>query len=154
MTIKPTYAELESTVAVLKRELAVLKKPDNTLTRILSEDFKQLADRSPDAIYQFDIESRTFSFFNRQFLSLYAVEENGVKILSPKSVILHIHPADRHKVKSARALSWQKFRTLPNMPAKTTWTAIRFSTSMGRLQNHRAGKPVPSNRSVSTVPAA
>jgi hypothetical protein len=45
MTIKPTYAELESTVKALKRDLALLKKPDNTLIRLLSEDFKQLAGR-------------------------------------------------------------------------------------------------------------
>ena len=107
MTTKPTYAELESIVEALKRELALLKKPDNMLIRMLSEDFKKLADRSPDAIYQFDIGSRTFSFFNRQFLSLYAMKENGVQILSPKSVILHIHPDDRGKVRSTRTVSLQ-----------------------------------------------
>ena len=107
MTIKPTYAELESTVEALKRELALLQKPDNAVIRILSEDFKQLADRSPDAIYQFDIESRTFSFFNKQFLSLFTTEENGVKSLSPESMILHIHPDDRNKIRSARASSLQ-----------------------------------------------
>jgi len=46
---------------------------DHTMIRQLSEDFIQLADRSQDAIYQFDIESQTFSFFNRQFFSLYAI---------------------------------------------------------------------------------
>lgn len=84
-----------------------MQKQDNTIIRQLSEDFKQLADRSQDAIYQFDIESQTFPFFNQQFLSLYAMEENGEKILSPKSVLLHIHPNDRDKVKAARALSLQ-----------------------------------------------
>jgi PAS domain-containing protein len=86
---------------------AVSEKQDNTIIRLLSEDFKQLADRSQDAIYQFDIESQTFPFFNHQFVSLYAIEENGVKILSPKSVLLHIHTNDRENVKAARALSLQ-----------------------------------------------
>ena len=107
MTTKPTYEELESKVTASDFELSVSKKQNNAIIRLLSEDFKQLADRSQDAIYQFDIESQTFSFFNKQFLSLFAMEENGVKILSPKSIFLHIHPDDREKVKTAKALSLQ-----------------------------------------------
>ena len=80
---------------------------DPTIIRQLSEDFIQLADRSQDAIYQFDIESQTFPFFNRQFVSLYAIEEGGKNILSPKSVMLRIHPGDRQKVENARAASLQ-----------------------------------------------
>ncbi len=107
MTTKPTYAELEARAKALELELAGSKKQGNTMIRLLSEDFQQLADRSPDAIYQFDIESRTFPFFNKQFLSLFAMEENGVTTLSPKSVRLRIHPDDREKVKAARTLSFQ-----------------------------------------------
>ena len=107
MSEKPTYEELEAKVKALEKELAVCKKQDDTIIRMLSEDFKQLADRSQDAVYQFDIESRTFPFFNKQFLSLYAMEENGVKILTPKSVLRRIHPNDREKVKAARELSFQ-----------------------------------------------
>ena len=107
MSEKLTYEELEAKVKALEKELAVSKKQDNTLIRLLSEDFRQLADRSQDAIYQFDIESRTFPFFNKKFLSLYAMEKNGVKILSPKSVLRRIHPNDREKVKTARELSFQ-----------------------------------------------
>jgi PAS domain S-box-containing protein len=83
------------------------KKPDQTMIRLLSEEFKRLADRSQDAVYQFDIESRTFPFFNKRFLSLYAAADKGVKVLSPKSVLLHIHPDDRDKVRAARTLSLQ-----------------------------------------------
>ena len=107
MTTTPTYEELEAKARALELELAESKKQDNTIIRLLSEDFKQLADRSQDAIYQFDIESQTFPFFNQQFLSLYAMEENGVKILFPKSVLVHIHPNNRDKVKAARTLSLQ-----------------------------------------------
>jgi len=80
------------------------------MVRLLSEAFKQLADRSQDAIYQFDMESRTFPFFNQRFLSLYAIGENGEKRLSPKSVLVHIHPDDREKVRAARARSFQPHR--------------------------------------------
>lgn len=102
-----TKRELESKIADLKLKLAASQRQDNTIIRQLTEDFKQLADRSQDAIYQYDIESRTFPFFNRQFLSLYAIVQNGVRILSPKSVLLRIHPDDREKAKAARALSLQ-----------------------------------------------
>jgi len=105
MATKPTYEELESRVKALEHELADSQKQDNAIIRLLSEEFKQLADRSQDAIYQFDIESRTFSFFNKLFLSQYSMEENGVQVLSPKSVLLRIHPDDRDKVKAARELS-------------------------------------------------
>jgi PAS domain S-box-containing protein len=81
------------------------KKTDPTMIRLLSEEFKRLADRSQDAIYQFDIESRTFPFFNKRFLHLYAMADQGRKRLSPKSVLLHIHPDDRDKVRAARTLS-------------------------------------------------
>ncbi len=105
MTSKPTYKELETMVRALSRELAAYKKQDNTIVRLLSEEFKQLADRSQDAIYQFDIESQTFSFFNKLFLSLYSIEKDGLKVLSPQSVLQHIHPDDRDKVKAAWELS-------------------------------------------------
>jgi len=111
MTTKPTYEELEAKVTASELELSASKKKDTAIVRLLSEDFKQLADRSQDAIYQFDIESETFAFFNKQFLSLFAMEENGVKILSPQSVLLHIHSDDREKVKTARALSLQPHST-------------------------------------------
>jgi PAS domain S-box-containing protein len=107
MTKKPTYKELEDKVKALEAKLAIYGKQHNKMVRQLSEDFQQLADRSQDAIYHFDIESQTFPFFNRRFLSLYSIEEKGVKILSPKSVLLHIHPNDREKVKTARALSYR-----------------------------------------------
>jgi PAS domain S-box-containing protein len=106
MATKPTYEELEARLKALEHELADSKKQDNTIIRLLSEEFKQLANRSQDAIYRFDIESRTFSF-NKLFLSWYSIEESGMRVLSPKSVLLHIHPDDRAKVEAARALSFE-----------------------------------------------
>lgn len=106
MVRKPSYEELEIQVKALTRQLASVKRREHRIVRQLSEEFKQLADRSHDAIYQFDIESRTFSFFNKLFLSLFGMDENGVKTLSPKSVLLHIHPEDREKVRAARTSSF------------------------------------------------
>ena len=107
MTKKPTYEELENQIEALEAKLAVYRKQENAMIRQLSEDFQQLADRSQDAIYQFDIESQTFPFFNKQFLSLYSKEEKAEKILSPKSFLMHIHPNDRDKFKAALSLSYQ-----------------------------------------------
>jgi PAS domain S-box-containing protein len=107
MTKKFRYEELEAKAKALDGKVAAYRNQDNTMVRQLSDDFQQLADRSQDAIYQFDIESQTFPFFNKRFLSLYSIEEKGAKILSPKSVWLHIHPSDREKVKAAQALSYQ-----------------------------------------------
>jgi PAS domain S-box-containing protein len=109
MTRKPSYEVVSARLKALELELARLKRQDQTMIRQLSEDFKRLADRSQDAIYQYDIESRTFPFFNKKFLSLYAIEEKGVQTLSPKSILLHIHPDDREKVRAARTSSIQSF---------------------------------------------
>ncbi len=106
MIIKHSYGQVTAGPEARELELAVFGKHDTILNPQLSEDFKRLADRSQDAIYQFDIESRIFSLFNKKFLSLYAIEENGVKTLSPRSVMLRIHPDDRDKIRSARMLSF------------------------------------------------
>lgn len=105
MTSKPTYAELEAKVKKLESKCSKIEENDKRIIRALSESFEQLADRSQDAIYQFDIESGTFPFFNRRFLDLYGIEKKAKAILSSYSVLKHIHPDDIEKVKSARSLS-------------------------------------------------
>jgi PAS domain S-box-containing protein len=107
MPDSPSHSELKARIRVLEQELARCREQDPAMIRLLSEDFKRLADRSQDAIYHFDIESRTFSFFNQKFLSLYAIKEKGRRVLSPKSVLIHIHPDDREKVRTARTRSYQ-----------------------------------------------
>ncbi len=105
--ITSTYKDLKIKIKTLEKQLAMHDKNKDTMVRQLSEDFNHLADRSLEAIYQFDIESRTFSFFNNQFLSLYSIEEkNTEKTLSTKSVLSHIHPDDLEKVRAARNLSY------------------------------------------------
>lgn len=99
----PTYEELEARIREL--ESAADFKPENSdrdVIRTLSESFQQLADRSQDAIYLFDIESGTFPFFNKRFLDMYEIEEEGRKILSSYSAAQHIHPEDIEKLRTAR----------------------------------------------------
>lgn len=75
------------------------------LLRVLSEDFQRLAERSQDAIYRLDIEAQSFTFFNRRFLELYSVEDQGTRTLSAKGSLLRIHPEDRDKLKRERERS-------------------------------------------------
>lgn len=103
MTIKPTYEELETRIREL--ESITESKPENhdrDVIRTLSKSFQQLADRSQDAIYLFDIESGTFPFFNKRFLELYEVKQEGRTILSSYSAAQHIHPKDAEKLRAAR----------------------------------------------------
>ncbi len=86
-------------------ETAHSPEDQSGLIQVLSEDFQSLADRSQDAIYRLDIESQTFSFFNRRFLDLYSLEENGVKTLSAKGSLLRIHPDDREPLRKERERS-------------------------------------------------
>ena len=139
MVTKPTYEELEAKVKYLESELAKRKAKDKEIIQVLSEDFQRLADRSQDAIYHFDIDSRSFPFFNKLFLELYGIEKRGQKSLSPKSVSVHIHPDDIDQVKAAKTASLEKGNTTGEInyrflhPNGSThwmhdrWTVIRDS---------------------------
>jgi len=103
MSGKPTYKELEARVRELERAaVSRSENRDHDIIRTLSESFQQLADRSQDAIYLFDIESGTFPFFNKRFLALYGGREAGRTVLSSTSVARHIHPEDIQKLRQAR----------------------------------------------------
>ncbi|GAB6909338.1 hypothetical protein JCM12296A_51820 [Desulfosarcina cetonica] len=103
MATKPTEDESATRTGNEAPGSASTDHPDITTIQRRSEDLIHLADRSPDAIYRFDIESRTFSFFNRRFFSLFAGEENGKQELSPQSVRRHIHPGDHERIEYALA---------------------------------------------------
>ncbi len=138
MTRKPTYAELEARIKELEAACSKIEANDKIIIRALSESFEQLADRSQDAIYQFDIESGTFPFFNKRFLDLYAIEEKGQKILSSYSVLKHIHSGDIEKVKAARSRSLEpdgglgevEYRYL-HRNGTTRWMHDRWSVIRG-----------------------
>jgi PAS domain S-box-containing protein len=72
------------------------------IVQTLSEEFQRLADRSQDAIYQFDLDSQTFTFFNKLFLDVYGTEQAGGKTLSLENVIARIHPDDRLRARAAQ----------------------------------------------------
>lgn len=135
MSRKPTYEELET--RILELESATGSKPktnDQNIIRTLSESFQQLADLSQDAIYLFDIESGTFPFFNKQFLELYELEEDGQTILSSYSAAQHIHPKDAEKLRTARETTLEtggtqgevEYRYI-NFDGTTRWMHDRWS---------------------------
>ncbi|MDD2603864.1 MAG: PAS domain S-box protein [Desulfobacteraceae bacterium] len=72
------------------------------IVRTLSEEFQRLADRSQDAIYQFDLDSQTFTFFNKLFLEVYGADRPGGKTLSLESVFARVHPDDRLRARAAQ----------------------------------------------------
>lgn len=100
MTDKPTYEEMEARIRHLESELSKRDEQDK-IVRVLSEEFVRLADRSQNALYQFDIESQTFTFFNKLFLALYGTQKNGVKNLSLEGAYSKIHYEDRESLKQA-----------------------------------------------------
>lgn len=58
MSRKPTYKELEDRIRELERTADARPETwDQDIIRTLSESFQQLADRSQDAIYLFDIDA-------------------------------------------------------------------------------------------------
>ncbi len=80
----------------------IRERPARGIVQTLSEDFQRLADRSQDAIYQFDLESQTFTFFNKLFLEVYGTVKGGAKTLSIENVMARIHPDDRLRARAAQ----------------------------------------------------
>lgn len=106
MVKKPSHKELEEKIERLESELAEFKSKEKEPTPGLSEDFKRLANRSQDTIYHYNVPLRKFIFYNELFLDLFGSETEDTKVLTPKSVLLRIHPDDREKVKKAMADSF------------------------------------------------
>ena len=70
----------------------------------ISEDFKRLADQLQDAIYRYDVASRTFLFMNKSSGNLYDFDDSEfARVVTPKTVLLHIHPEDRDAVRKVSA---------------------------------------------------
>ena len=112
---------------------------DRDVIRTLSESFQHLADLSQDAIYLFDIESGTFPFFNKRFLELFEIEENGRRILSSSGAAQHIHPDDTGKLRAARKTTLEtggtqgevEYRYIDN-DGTTLWMQDRWSVVRDR----------------------
>lgn len=88
--------------------MKVKTKPSRTeseekgIVQTLSEEFQHLADRSQEAIYRFDLDSHTFTFFNKLFLDVYGTDQAGRKTLLLENVLARIHPDDRLRVRAAQ----------------------------------------------------
>ena len=80
----------------------IYERGEKGIVQTLSEDFQRFADRSQDAIYQFDLDSQTFTFFNRLFLEVYGTTRKDGKTLSLENVISRIHPDDRLRSRAAQ----------------------------------------------------
>ena len=102
MTKRSTYEELEKKVKHLESELAEYKEENRDPAQgDVLDEFKRIADRSMDAIYHYDISSHRYLYRNKVALDLYGIEKGDTTEVSPKTVLLHIHPEDREKVKRA-----------------------------------------------------
>lgn len=98
MAEKPTYEELEQRISDLESELLKYKGG-------ISEDFKSVADQMLVGVYQYDLLSRKFTLLNKRCYEFFRFEEGGKEVVTTKSVLLHIHPKYRDKVRNASAES-------------------------------------------------
>ncbi len=98
MAQKPSYEELEHRIKDLESELLKYKGG-------ISEDFKSLADQMLVGVYQYDLLSRKFTLLNKRCYEFFKFEEGGKEVVTTKSVLLHIHPRYRDKVRNASAES-------------------------------------------------
>ena len=135
MNRKPTYEELEARIRELESAAdSKSEKSNPDIIKTLTDSFQHLADISQDAIYLFDIESGTFPFFNKRFLELFKIEENGHTILSTYGAAQHIHPEDAKKLRAARKSTLETGGTLGeveyryiNSDGTTRWMHDRWS---------------------------
>ncbi|UCF91650.1 MAG: PAS domain-containing protein [Desulfobacterales bacterium] len=96
----PLPAELVQRVAYLEADLAKYKDHKAKAQWIFTE-FKRLAERSKDGIYQFDVKARKFLFFNKTGIEMFASKKADMTEITPKSILLRIHPEDREAVRRA-----------------------------------------------------
>ena len=101
MAKKPFDRKLKKSIKASESGPARYQGQEAEPIRSISENFKRLADRSLDAIYHYDIQTRRFPFYNRLFLELFGIEGKDGKYITKKSTLLRIHPDEREKVKRA-----------------------------------------------------
>jgi PAS domain S-box-containing protein len=61
----------------------------------MMKDIERLADRFQDAIYHYDLESRSFLFFNKAFRDIFRLPPKTGRRISIKKVMSSIHEEDR-----------------------------------------------------------
>ncbi len=67
----------------------------------MSKEFKDLAERLHEGIYRFDTKARQFIFCNKTAIEIFASPNASLRDITPKSILLRIHPDDRDVVRKA-----------------------------------------------------
>lgn len=100
MNRKPAYEDLEQRVKELEARLTEYRDSDRK-EEWITKEFKRLAERLNDGIYRFDIAARRFIFFNKMGIRIFASRNASMHDITPKSMLLRIHPEDRDVVRTA-----------------------------------------------------
>lgn len=97
---KPAYEQLQHRIDQLEAQLQRLRE-DNKKDEWVQQEFKRLAERSKDGIYRFDLATRRFVFFNKKGIEMFGSKDAELSDITPKSMLLRIHPDDRETVRRA-----------------------------------------------------
>ena len=100
MSSNPANKKLATKIKDLELKLAAYEK--GAAPQRISEEFRRLANRSRDGIYQYDLTTRQFLFINNMFLEYYGIDAEGGREVTAKSVLNSFCPEDLDKVKKAR----------------------------------------------------
>jgi PAS domain S-box-containing protein len=71
------------------------RQPAKPARTAIFKDIERLADRFQDAIYHYDLGSRSFLFFNKAFREIFRLPEETGRRISIAKVMEAIHPDDR-----------------------------------------------------------
>jgi len=100
MSSNPANKKLATKIKDLELKLAAYEK--GAAPQLIMEEFRRLANRSPDMIYRYDLTTRRFLFVNKTFLEFYGIDVENSRKVTTKSVLISIYPEDRDKLKKAR----------------------------------------------------
>jgi PAS domain S-box-containing protein len=106
---EPTYEQLQQKIRQLEAQLQRLKE-DNKKDEWVQQEFKRLAERSKDGIYRFDLAARRFVFFNKKGIEMFGSKDARLSDITPRSMLLRIHPDDLATVRRAARESLQPGR--------------------------------------------
>jgi PAS domain S-box-containing protein len=110
MTEKPSCNPLEDRIRMLESQLQRLEE-DHQKEKWMQQDFKRLAERSKDGIYQFDLAARRYSFGNRAMIEIFESPGATLEDITSKRMRLRIHPEDLEMVRMAARESLQPGRS-------------------------------------------
>ena len=68
---------------------------------LMTQEFKDLAERLNEGIYRFDMEARKFIFFNKTAIGIFGRANESLDDITPKAILLRIHPEDLAPVRAA-----------------------------------------------------